>query len=332
MPGRFVDQATIQIESGAGGHGCVNFRRERFIPKGGPDGGDGGRGGSVVIAADPHKRTLLDFRYQKVFKAIKGGAGAGANQNGKDADDRVIPVPPGTVVTDSETGETVADLVEPGAQVVVAAGGRGGRGNSCFATSTDRTPTRAEPGGKAVQRTIELELKLLADAGLVGLPNAGKSTFLASVTAARPKIAGYPFTTLAPNLGLVRIGTEESFLLADIPGLIEGASEGKGLGLDFLRHIERCRLLIYLVDATSHDPSRDLEVLRKELGNYREDLLTRPSLVVWNKMDAVADPDSIPGAGRVEWKISAATGEGVRPLLFEVYRLIQEGEDGKGEG
>ncbi|MFH1277472.1 MAG: GTPase ObgE [Candidatus Eisenbacteria bacterium] len=324
---RFVDRATIEVESGGGGNGCSSFRRERFLPKGGPDGGDGGRGGSVVLVADPRKRTLLDFRYKSAFRAARGAHGQGARKDGKDGEDLIIAVPPGTVVTDAETGETIADLTEADGRVVVARGGRGGWGNVRFATSTDRTPRRAEPGGPGQARRIDLELKLLADAGLVGLPNAGKSTFLARVSAARPKIADYPFTTLEPNLGLVRVDTFESFLLADIPGLIEGASEGKGLGLDFLRHIERCRVLIYLVDGTGENPVADLAVLRDELRRYRADLLERSSLTVWNKMDAVPDPSLLPEPEGGAWRISAATGEGVRELVFEIHRRIREGED-----
>jgi GTP-binding protein len=328
MPARFVDQALIRVESGAGGNGCASFRREKHVPRGGPDGGDGGKGGDVLIIADPGKRTLLDFRYQTRFRAERGGHGSGANRSGKNGEDRIIPVPRGTIVRDAESGEVLADLVEPGERLTAARGGRGGFGNARFATSTDRAPVRAEPGGPGERRAIELELKLLADAGLVGLPNAGKSTLLARVSAARPKIADYPFTTLSPNLGLVRVGTTESFLLADIPGLIEGASEGRGLGHDFLRHVERCRVLVFLIDASAGDPERDLAILRDEVGKYKGELLERPSIVAWNKADA------LPRDSAREWRgkgdlVSAVSGEGVRELVEKIYRMVREGEDGR---
>jgi len=252
----------------------------------------------------------------------------GQEKNGRAGDDVVIPVPRGTLVVDAESGETLADLTDPGERFLLARGGRGGRGNARFATSTDRAPRRAEPGGPGEKRTVHLELKLLADAGLVGLPNAGKSTLLARVTAARPKIADYPFTTLAPNLGLVRVGAADSFLLADIPGLIEGASEGKGLGHDFLRHVERCRVLLVLIDAVSETPEEDHRVLLGELEKYRPELLERPRLLVWNKMDAAGDPESLPRLAPEEWRISAATGDGVEELLWAALRAIREERDG----
>lgn len=306
------------------------FRRERFQPFGGPSGGDGGDGGDVVFLADPGKRTLLDFQYKNRFQARRGKHGEGSDKKGKSGEDLIIAVPPGTMIYNARTGELIEDLAVPHARVVVAKGGRGGWGNARFATATNRTPRRSDPGGAPEKLELRLELKLLADAGLVGHPNAGKSTLLASVSAARPKIADYPFTTLSPNLGLVRVGNAESFLLADIPGLIEGASKGKGLGLDFLRHIERCRVLIYLIDAVSEDPVGDLRILREELGRYREDLAGRPSLVVWNKMDAVDRPEDLPVLSEGEFRISAVTGEGVVPFLFEVQRLIKEGECEEG--
>jgi GTP-binding protein len=318
----------IRVESGAGGRGCASFRRERFVPRGGPDGGDGGKGGDVFLEADPGKRTLLDFHYKSRFRAERGAHGSGAHRSGRDGTDLVIPVPCGTVVWDAETEEQLADLVEPGARWVAARGGRGGWGNARFATATDRAPQRADPGGPATHRTLRLELKILADAGLVGLPNAGKSTLLARVSAARPKIADYPFTTLAPNLGLVRVAGFESFLLADIPGLIEGASEGRGLGHDFLRHIERCRVLVYLLDATSEDPEKDLAILRDEVGKYRADLLDRPSLVVWNKVDALSEERREALARRAAWAVSGVSGEGVQELMREIFSLVR----GEGDG
>ncbi len=323
---RFVDRATIEVESGGGGNGCVSFRRERSMPKGGPDGGDGGSGGDVILHVDPGKRTLLDFHYQRHFRAGRGMHGQGSNHNGKDGADTVIAIPPGTTVVDVESGREVADLLEEGDRYVAVRGGRGGKGNSQFATATNRAPRTAEPGGASRKRKLVLELKLLADVGLVGLPNAGKSTFLARVTAARPKIANYPFTTLSPNLGLVRVGDAGSFLLADLPGLIEGASEGKGLGFDFLRHIERCRVLLFLIDATDPDPEEDLRVLRAELEAYDATLLERRIIYAWNKLDAVPDdwesPD-LPGAHR----ISAVSGEGVQGLIHQLHDLIREVEE-----
>jgi GTP-binding protein len=328
---RFVDRATIHVESGRGGDGCVSFRREKYVPRGGPDGGDGGRGGDVIVRVDAGKRTLLDFRYQTKFAAERGAHGSGQGKTGRDGKDQIISVPPGTLVCDAESEELLADLVRDDDQVITARGGRGGYGNARFATPTNRAPRRADPGGPSTRMTLRLELKLLADAGLVGLPNAGKSTLLSRVSAARPKIAAYPFTTLTPNLGLVRVGDFQSFLLADIPGLIEGASEGRGLGADFLRHIERCRLLIYLLDGTSLDPKRDLEMLRRELKAYHSDLTTRRHLVVWNKMDSVTDPDRLPELGEEAWRISAVTGEGLDSLIYEIYSLIEEEDDGKGD-
>ncbi|MFH1679185.1 MAG: GTPase ObgE [Candidatus Eisenbacteria bacterium] len=326
---RFVDRAVIHVESGAGGNGCVSFRREKHVPRGGPDGGDGGRGGDVILVGDPGKRTLLDFRYQSRYRGGRGEHGSGGNRSGKDGEDRLVHVPCGTIVREMESGSVLADLVAAGDRVVVARGGRGGWGNARFATPTNRAPQRAERGGERERFELELELKLLADAGLVGLPNAGKSTLLARVSAARPKIADYPFTTLVPNLGLVRVGGLDSFLLADIPGLIEGASEGRGLGHDFLRHVERCRVLIYLVDATAENPGRDLEVLRKEVGMHKRELLDRPSLVVWNKIDALPEERRAALADGRRWIVSAVSGEGVAALMEEVNRRIREGEDGE---
>ncbi len=324
---RFVDRATIQVESGRGGDGCVSFRREKFVPKGGPDGGDGGCGGAVILQVDPGKRTLLDFRYQTRFVGGRGKHGSGQQKTGRDGDDVIIPVPPGTIVIDKESGEQIIDLVEDNQRFIAVEGGKGGRGNLQFASSTNRAPRQSEHGRPSTQKSLSLELKLLADAGLVGLPNAGKSTLLSRVSAAHPKIAAYPFTTLTPNLGLVRTGGYNNFLLADIPGLIEGASEGKGLGIDFLRHIERCRVLIYLIDATAEDPAGDLVMLRKELTAYRADLAERRFIVVWNKIDAIADPGGLPDLGEEAWRISAVSGEGLDGLIYKVFSLIEEEDE-----
>ncbi|MDZ7264870.1 MAG: GTPase ObgE, partial [candidate division KSB1 bacterium] len=276
----FIDQAKIIVIAGNGGNGVVSFRREKYIPKGGPDGGDGGKGGDVVLRADSNLHTLLDFHYKNKFKAESGKHGQGAKKSGRSGRDVVIRVPMGTLVKDAETDEVVADLVTPGQQVVVARGGNGGRGNAHFATPTKQTPRHAEPGAPGETRQLLLELKLIADVGLVGLPNAGKSTLLARLTAARPKIADYPFTTLTPNLGIVNYREGQSFVMADIPGLIEGAHLGKGLGLDFLRHIERTKVLAYLIEATADDVYQTYSVLRSELASHDPNLILRPTIIV----------------------------------------------------
>ncbi|MFO0774309.1 MAG: GTPase ObgE [Nitrospiraceae bacterium] len=285
----FVDQARIFVQAGKGGNGICSFRREKFIPRGGPDGGDGGNGGSVVIAASHRMTTLLDLRYQQRYEAKPGDPGQDSNKHGRTADDVVVTVPVGTVILDDASGEPVADLTEDGQRCIVAKGGRGGLGNTHFATSTNQTPTRCEPGRPAESRWLRLELKLLADVGLIGFPNAGKSTLIAAISAARPKIADYPFTTLIPNLGVVRVNEDASFVIADIPGLIEGAHEGKGLGLEFLRHVERTSLLLHLIDVSEWSPDEPvatLETLRKELVAYDPTLKKRPFAVVGTKLDA----------------------------------------------
>lgn len=320
----FVDQARIYVKAGDGGNGCISFRREKYVPKGGPDGGNGGRGGNVVVRVDPHLRTLLDFRYRRHFRAPNGRHGEGSNRTGASGDDLVIRVPPGTQVYDDETGELLADLVEPGQEAVVARGGRGGRGNAAFATSTNQTPRVAEPGEKGEERWLRLELKLVADVGLVGFPNAGKSTLLARVSAAHPKIADYPFTTLHPNLGVVRVGDYFSFVMADIPGLIEGAHEGKGLGHQFLRHIERTRVLLYLIESTSSDIKRDYHVLRHELEAYSPVLMQKPALVALTKIDLLPD-DRVPSLsldGVEVIPISAVTGKNIERLLEKLRTLL----------
>ncbi|MBA2564031.1 MAG: GTPase ObgE [Gemmatimonadetes bacterium] len=314
----FIDEARIYVEAGAGGEGMIAFRREKFVPRGGPSGGDGGRGGHVALQADSNLTTLQDFRYRSRYRAGRGTHGGGSNRTGADAEDVVLRVPVGTVVRDSETGELLGDLDEAGQRLVVARGGRGGRGNAHFATATRQAPQEAESGVPGETRTLVLELKLLADVGLVGSPNAGKSTLLARVSAARPKIADYPFTTLAPNLGVVSIG-EESFVMADVPGLLEGAHEGRGLGIRFLRHIERTRFLLILIDATIDDPVREYHALRHELASHSPALARLPHLVVPTKLDLLPDyaPPArglFPEAGGV-LPISSATGRGVDALL-----------------
>jgi GTPase len=330
----FVDEVDIRVSAGDGGRGCVSFRREKFVPRGGPDGGDGGRGGSVFLVASPHLNTLVNFRFHPEYTARGGGHGEGSNRHGKDGADVDLPVPVGTVVfrTGGESGvpEQVADLTEAGQRVLVAKGGAGGRGNQNFATSTNRAPRRATPGYPGEQWALRLQLKLLADVGLVGYPNAGKSTLISRISAAKPKIADYPFTTLTPHLGVVSLSDDRSFVVADVPGLIEGAHRGQGLGHQFLRHIERTKVLAYLVDvssATGRNPADDLAVIRRELELFQAELLERPQLVVATKIDSLDDPDRLAAleAKAAEWKlpvfrISAVTGEGVPTLLEGLWR------------
>jgi GTP-binding protein len=318
---RFLDQAKVYVRSGDGGNGAISFRREKFIEFGGPDGGDGGRGGDVIVECVANLNTLLDYRYKQHFKAKKGGNGMGQNRTGAGGADVVLQVPPGTQIFD-EDGETlIADLTEPGDRVVLARGGNGGFGNSHFKTSTNQAPRRANPGQPGEEMTIWLQLKLIADAGLVGLPNAGKSTFLAAVSAAKPKIADYPFTTLHPNLGMVRVdGTD--FVLADIPGLIEGAHEGAGIGDRFLGHVERCAVLLHLVDATLDDPAEAYGIIRGEFEAYGADLDEKPEIVVLSKSDAVPADELkrkakalAKVAGRKPLVLSAVSGDGVQAAL-----------------
>ena len=330
---RLVDEAVIEVQGGDGGNGVISFRREKYVPHGGPDGGDGGRGGHVYLEADPRLYTLLDFRYHRHFRAGRGEHGSGGRKKGADGEDVVVRVPVGTVVYDADTGELLADLASPGARVRVARGGRGGRGNARFASPTRQAPRIAEAGDPGERRRLRLELRLLADVGLVGPPNAGKSSLLAISTNARPKIAPYPFTTLAPNLGLVRLGPEESFVMADIPGLIEGAHRGVGLGHAFLRHVRRTRLLIIVVDASAQeglDPLEAVETTRRELELYDPELARRPAVVAANKMDlpeARARWESLrvtlAERGLEAYPISAATGEGVKELLARAFAILR---------
>lgn len=332
----FIDTATITISSGSGGRGVVSFRREKYVPKGGPDGGDGGDGGSVVIRTDPNLSTLMDVRYQREYHAEKGRPGSGGLKNGRSGEDVEIRVPVGTVVYDAKTDALIVDLTEPGEEHVLAQGGSGGLGNAHFATPSNRTPRKAQEGGPGEERQIRLELKLLADVGLVGFPNAGKSTLIARLSAAKPKIADYPFTTLVPNLGIVRVETGATFVLADIPGLIEGASHGKGLGHDFLRHVERSGALCFLIDGLSSTPEEDFATLLAELGTYNREMLWKERVVCVTKTDAMMPEDrerfeALRFDGAPPHLISSVSGEGIRELVLRLWELIaplRGGDDG----
>jgi GTP-binding protein len=327
----FVDEVRIFVKAGRGGDGACSFRREKYVPRGGPDGGDGGRGGSIVVVGSRRLTTLLDLRYQQQYEADPGDPGQGSNCHGKSAADVVIPVPLGTLILDDATGAVLADLVADDQRVVIARGGKGGRGNSHFATSTNQVPTKFEPGQPGEERWLKLELKLLADVGLVGLPNAGKSTLIAAISAARPKIADYPFTTLVPNLGVVRWGEDRSFVVADIPGLIEGAHEGKGLGFQFLRHIDRTSFLLHLVDVSAwavEDPIVSFETMRGELAAYDDAMAGKPFAVVATKLD-IRHEDRVKALRDYcrrkrypFYAISAATREGVDALVVAVGRRV----------
>jgi GTP-binding protein len=324
-----IDTATIEVRGGNGGDGCVSFRREKYVPRGGPNGGDGGHGGSVVLEAARGLSSLMDFRYKRHYKAEKGRNGGGANRRGKDGEDIVLLVPPGTIIKDHDTGEVIADLDEDGAKVVVAKGGRGGRGNARFATPVEQAPRKSEPGREGEERTIDLELKLLADVGLVGLPSAGKSTLLSRVSAARPKTGDYPFTTLSPVLGIVGHGSVDSFVMADLPGLIEGASEGKGLGHRFLRHVERTRVLVILLDCASETLEEDYHTLLEELTSYGQGLSEKPRLVALNKIDLYPSGD-VPSAefgGEEVHEISGMSGAGLEGLTRALVAMLANMED-----
>jgi GTP-binding protein len=329
---KFIDSAKIQVKSGDGGRGCVSFRREKYVPRGGPDGGDGGRGGHVILKASSQKDTLFRFHLNQHFKAENGRPGMGKNRHGANGSDLVIRLPQGTTVYDAESGDLLDDLTEPGQSFVVASGGRGGRGNARFATPTNRAPRHAQPGEEGVVLRLRLELKLLADAGLVGLPNVGKSTLISSMSAARPKIADYPFTTLIPNLGVVAVDDEHSFVLADIPGLIQGASQGAGLGHRFLRHIERCRILIHVLDPvgiTSDNPLLEYERIRSELTAFDSVLAEKREIVVVNKMDLDQGPEAFQKVvealpGRKVLAVSAVTRQGLDELKWAVYNYLHE--------
>ncbi|MDH4063275.1 MAG: GTPase ObgE [Acidobacteriota bacterium] len=335
----FVDEADIHVKAGDGGRGCLSFRREKFVPKGGPDGGDGGAGGSVYLVADPHRNTLVHFRFNPEFAAQRGGHGQGSNRHGRNGRNLEVPVPIGTtvLVREPESGhcEELADLTVVGQRVLVAKGGRGGLGNAHFTTSTNRAPRKVQPGEPGDERHLQLKLKLLADVGLVGFPNAGKSTLISRISAAKPKIASYPFTTLTPHLGVVTLSDDRSFVVADVPGLIEGAHEGHGLGDRFLRHIERTKVVAHLVDVSSEsgrDPVEDFETIRRELELYDPSLLRKPQFVVATKLDAVDDPERVAALesrakalGLPFYSVSAVSGEGIRSLVEALWSPVADG-------
>ena len=327
---KFIDEAIITVWSGNGGRGCVSFRREKYIPRGGPDGGDGGKGGDIVLKTTSRKRTLYQFRFQKHFKAKNGAHGQGKQKTGKNGQDLAIELPPGTLVTDAETGQVITDLIKSGETFVLARGGRGGQGNARFKTSTNRVPRFAQPGEPGETKTLRLELKLLADVGIIGLPNAGKSTLITAVSSARPKIGNYPFTTIFPSLGVVQTGWAEPFVVADIPGLIKGAHKGTGLGIRFLRHIERTRILIHLIDVSvidTNNPLHAYNTVNKELAMYNRKLPEKPQLVVLNKIDL---PDVLEAAKKFQntvkekqvLLISALTGKGIEDLKSKIVQLL----------
>ncbi|MFT8709718.1 MAG: GTPase ObgE, partial [Sporolactobacillus sp.] len=328
----FVDQVKVFVKGGDGGNGMVAFRREKYVPDGGPAGGDGGKGADVIFVVNEGLRTLMDFRYKRHFKGAKGENGRTKNQHGKSADPMIIPVPPGTVVRDLATNEVIADLTDNGQRAVIAAGGRGGRGNTRFSTPANPAPYISENGEPGQEREIQLELKLLADAGLVGFPSVGKSTLLAAVTAARPKIAAYHFTTLSPNLGVVSVDEGSSFVIADLPGLIEGASQGAGLGYQFLRHIERTRVIVHVVDMSGsegRDPFMDYQKINEELKSYQYRLMERPQIIAASKMDMPGASEQL-AAFRKKignevpiFPISSVTHEGLPPLIRKIYETIE---------
>lgn len=325
----FVDEAKIYVKAGDGGNGCVSFRREKFVPKGGPDGGDGGDGGNVVMVVDPNENTLIKFRYRHRFRAERGENGQGAKKFGHNGEDVIISVPLGTIVRNAATNEIIADLSEQTDRVIVAVGGRGGRGNARFATPTHQTPRRSDPGWNGEEFDLHLELKLLADIGLVGFPNAGKSTLLSRVSSAHPKIADYPFTTLQPNLGIVTYGDLKSFVMADIPGIIEGAHEGKGLGLQFLKHIERTKLLLFMIESTSEDPIGDYHKLLGELESFSATLLEKPRLAAITKTDIVPSEDELskPDLGIETFYISSANGSGIQSLIYRLGDMLEKAKE-----
>ncbi len=329
---KFIDEAKIYVKAGDGGRGCVSFRREKFVPRGGPDGGDGGHGGDVIIRASANRRTLLDLKFRQHYVAKHGGHGEGSKKTGKDSANIEIKVPVGTIIREAETGEMLADLNTDGAACVVAKGGMGGRGNARFATATRQAPRFAQPGIAGEERWITLELKLLADVGIVGLPNVGKSTFISRISAARPKIADYPFTTLIPNLGVVQYGQHESFVVADIPGLIEGAHEGMGMGIKFLRHVERTAVLLHIIDISREDSPggwHDYELINRELGYFSPKMLTKPQIVAIGKNDLPLtenklkkEIDIFTQKGIKLFNYSAVTGKGVPELIREMIWMI----------
>lgn len=332
---QFVDYVKIHVKAGDGGRGCVSFRREKYVPKGGPDGGDGGKGGDIILRATKELNTLLDLKYQREYKARRGEHGKGSNKHGKNGEDRIIPVPVGTIVKEAETGAIIADLDYEGAESVVAKGGRGGLGNAHFATPTRQAPKFAQHGELGEEKWLVLELKLLADVGLIGLPNAGKSTLISVISAAKPKIADYPFTTLVPNLGVVKLEDFRSFVVADIPGLIEGAHRGAGLGFQFLRHVERTSILLHLVDVSdilTSDPVDDFEKINRELVLYSPDLLKKPMAVAGTKLDMATNMtrlnrlrDYCRSKGIDFFSICSVTGEGIKELVIYLAKKVEKG-------
>jgi GTP-binding protein len=332
-----IDEAKITIKAGDGGHGCIAFRREKFVPRGGPSGGDGGDGGNIYLKTNPHENTLLKFRFKHIFKADRGRHGEGSNRHGRTGEDMEVSVPIGTTVYDAETGELIHDFKDKNERVLIARGGRGGHGNAFFKSSVNRVPTRAQDGLPGEEKTLRLELKLLADVGLVGYPNAGKSTLISAISAARPKIADYPFTTLEPNLGVVSLDVDRTFVVADIPGLIEGAHLGHGLGIQFLRHIERTRLLLHLIDMSgtaSTDPVHDFHTIESELTEHNPDLLLKPKVIVATKMDAAIDErvrrlEQWCGQNNLHLvRISSVTGEGLEELKRTVFKILSSADEG----
>ncbi len=334
-----IDNAKITIKSGDGGRGCISFRREKYVPKGGPNGGDGGKGGNVIFKADNSLATLIDFRYKRFYRAKNGAHGLGGDKTGKTGEDIIILVPCGSIIKNSETGDILADLIENGDTFLAAKGGKGGRGNAKFTTSTNQAPRIAEPGIKGEELHIEIELKMIADVGLVGLPNAGKSTLISKISAAKPKIADYPFTTLQPNLGIVRYKDYQSFVVADIPGLIEGAHTGKGLGIRFLKHIERTKVLVFLLDATlipyKKNKKEDYEILMNELESYDPKMLDKPRMVCFTKIDGLT-PEQVKDLAKIKFSrgrgkdkirvlaISSVTGQNLQELLDEIWILLKQ--------
>jgi len=336
---KFVDEATIRVQAGNGGHGCLSFRREKYVERGGPDGGDGGHGGSVYLVADPSMNTLADFRVARKFKAETGQGGAGRNKTGRSGEYLDVKIPCGTVVHDVDTGELICDLTEPGQRQMVAEGGRGGQGNTRFKSSVNRAPRKITQGTQGEGRHLSLELKVLADVGLLGMPNAGKSTLITAMSQAKPRIADYPFTTLHPNLGVVRVGRLQSFVMADIPGLIEGASEGAGLGIQFLKHLQRTGLLLHLVDIApidGADPATVVKAIANELGKFSAELAAKTRWLVINKIDLLSDEDRVVARekllSQLDWQgpvfeVSAATGEGTDVLGQAIIRELEVADE-----